>query len=566
MAPRSGLLEVSVRATATPPRARPHGRAPSRRASGRQSRPRNGRDTRSARRPARPRRPARRRAYSASLKPSGSRGMSLRPKPRGSISTHWNRSAQRVDVARPPPHRAVPAGPGEEHERDAAARHLVVNAQAIAADVRHRASLGLDVPPCLVLIATSPPATPLSSGRPATAAPRGVRVIDCDVHIEIRDREFLRTSRRASATGSARWARCSARRRTCGRIRARGSATSSRSSRSARSASHGRASSSARCSTTGRGRRRSSPATSASTSSLMRVGLPRRRLRPRAQRLAARGVVPGRRALPRLDRRARAGPARGGRARSSAARRPALPAGRAHRRLASGRTATRATCRSSRPAHELRPGVRRALRRRGPRARGAAGRAPGCRRSTSSGTPSARPARSWPTSSRCVCHGTLRARCRGCACVLHGGRPRLAARHPVAARHQLARPARARSRGCDRAAERDGARRTCASRRSRWSTRTATTTCWCQMLAAAGAPDILLYASATTRTGTSTTRDHARRAPAGGLARTRSCTTTPPRSTAPGSRCPRRRRTARIATIAAPACNAAGGGGTSRSG
>ena len=368
-------------------------------------------------------------------------------------------------------------------------------------------------------------------------------MIDCDVHIEIGDREgFLRTSSRASATGSARRARCSARRRTCGRTRARwyrdeldARAAASRPRRVEHVVREA-------LDEQRRGRRVLTGDHGIYVSPDA-VGLPGRRLRPRAQRLAARGVARGRPALPRLDRRARAGSARPRpREIRRARRRPALRAGRALRRLASGRTATRATCRSSRPAHEL--GLPFAVHSGGEGLGLAA--PPG-----GAGMPTFYI--EWHTlGSACsimahlvslVCTARFE-RAAGAARGADGGRPRLAARHPVAARHQLARAARARSPWL-RERPSETCASTCASRRSRWSTRTATTTCCVQMLEAVGAPDILLLRV---------------RLPALGLRRARtmllrgcrrpgappSCTTTPPRSTATGwERCPREQGLAR---------------------
>ena len=157
-------------------------------------------------------------------------------------------------------------------------------------------------------------------------------MIDCDVHIEIRDREgFLahveagpaRLVPRAGPAARARapylWTHPGSLVPQRARTGPAGEAGVARPSDVAREVLDAQGADVA-----------SSPATRRRHVSPDHVGLPRRRLRPRAQRLAARGVAGGRPALPRLDPRARAGPGRGRRARSSAAPAP-----------------TRASCRSA---------------------------------------------------------------------------------------------------------------------------------------------------------------------------------------------------------------------------
>ena len=139
---------------------------------------------------------------------------------------------------------------------------------------------------------------------------RGVRVIDCDVHIEIGDREeFLAYVEPGQRDWFRAHGRCSDCPATSGRTRSAGTATSSSAGRPASPRSHARG-------RRARGARRHGRRHRRPQRRLRRrrvadaVGLPRRRLRPRAQRLAARRVARRRPALPRLDPRARAGPGR----------------------------------------------------------------------------------------------------------------------------------------------------------------------------------------------------------------------------------------------------------------
>ena len=234
--------------------------------------------------------------------------------------------------------------------------------------------------------------------------------------------------------------------------------------------------------------------------------LPRRRLRPRAQRLAARLLARRRPALPRHHHRPRPGSAGRGRRDPALRRRPALRIVL----LCGG---------SERPYGEPRylPIFQAAVEcglpvaiHSGMEGMGIAARSGGA------GLPTFYI--EWHTlGSACsimahlvslVCHGTFE-RVAGPQGAPDGGRPRLASRHHVAPGHELAGPAR-RGAVARPPAQRDRARPHALHHPAAGAHRRQRRAALRRMLEAVGAPDILCFSLATTRTGTSTTRPDAR--------------------------------------------------------